>query len=89
MSASTKYLERIGARLLSRRDFVQGVAAAGLFSRLGLASHSSVAIPKEPAVLTGDRYDLVIESLPVDFTGRRTSATAINGSVPGPILKLR
>jgi CopA family copper-resistance protein len=93
MAAYQKYFERIGARLVSRRDFVQGVATAGLVSRLGLVSHSSVAlgvaIPKDPAVLTGDRYDLVIESLPVNFTGRRTSATAVNGSVPGPILKWR
>ncbi len=43
--------------------------------------------PQPPATLTGKHFDLTIDSLPVNFTGRRTMATAVNGSVPGPTLK--
>ncbi len=43
--------------------------------------------PQTPTILTGKHFDLTIDSLPVNFTGRRSVATAINGSVPGPTLK--
>lgn len=42
-----------------------------------------------PAILTGKHFDLTIDSIPVNYTGRRTMATAVNGSVPGPTLKWR
>ncbi len=41
------------------------------------------------ATLTGKDFELTIDSLPVNFTGRRSVATAVNGSVPGPILRWR
>ncbi|MHB8529828.1 MAG: copper resistance system multicopper oxidase, partial [Caulobacteraceae bacterium] len=40
-------------------------------------------------VLTGDKIDLTIAELPIDITGRRRIATAVNGRVPGPTLRLR
>ena len=43
----------------------------------------------EPAVLTGNHFDLVIDQTPVNFTGRSGVATAINGSIPGPLLRWR
>ncbi len=37
-------------------------------------------------MLRGKHFELAIDSLSVNFTGRRSEATAINGSVPGPTL---
>src|SRR5258708_2112172 len=68
----------------NRRDLMRGVAAGFITHRAHGAATADV-----PAVLTGDRFDLVIDWLPVNFTGRRVRATAVNGSVPGPILKWR
>ncbi len=47
------------------------------------------AAPHSSEILTGQDFELTIDSLPVNFTGRRTVATAINGSVPGPTLRWR
>ena len=73
---------------MSRRRFVQGMASAGAllaFSPSALAMRDRV----EPAVLTGDRFDLVIEETAVNVTGRTRMATAVNGSVPAPTLRFR
>ena len=43
----------------------------------------------QPAVLTGSRFDLAVESRHVDFTGRRVNAVTVNGSSPGTTLKCR
>jgi CopA family copper-resistance protein len=40
-------------------------------------------------VLTGDRFDLVIGEIKINITGRARLATAVNGSVPAPILRFR
>ena len=76
-----------------RRRFVQGIAAAGVVATLSRPTFSESlggeTLGAEQAVLTGDRFDLVIDSLAVNFTGRRVMATAVNGSVPGPILRWR
>jgi CopA family copper-resistance protein len=75
------------SRGVSRRRFVEAVAFAGV------ASHFSKTVQAtqldSPAVLYGARFDLVIDSLPTDFTGRRARATVINGTMPGPILHWR
>jgi CopA family copper-resistance protein len=77
---------------LSRRRFVQGLMAGGVIAGFdlwrwpALAAGSTVS---EPAVLTGSHFDLVIAEMPVNFTGRSSVATAINGSIPGPLLKWR
>ena len=41
------------------------------------------------AVLSGSRFDLVIEEVAANFTGQPAVATAVNGSVPGPLLRWR
>jgi CopA family copper-resistance protein len=71
-----------------RRRFIEGIAAAGAVAAFGLPTLGE-SLGTQPAVLTGDRFDLVIDLLPVNFTGRRVMATAVNGSVPGPILRWR
>jgi len=40
-------------------------------------------------VLSGTEFDLTIDSMSVDFTGKRRTAMAINGSIPGPLLRWR
>lgn len=76
---------------LSRRSFVEGFAAAGaiaglgLFSRMGWAQQS-VGLP---AVLRGTEFELAIEEIPANFTGKARVATAVNGSVPAPALYWR
>lgn len=77
---------------VSRRQFVTGVAAGGVLLGLGVPGTSSFAnMATRPAVptLRGQRFDLDIGYKPVNFTGKDKLATAINGSVPGPILRWR
>jgi CopA family copper-resistance protein len=74
---------------VSRRRFVQGLAAGGAIAALdwkGLPAFGESA-PHTPPILSGKHFDLTIDSLPVNFTGRHSLATAANGSVPGPILR--
>ena len=56
------------------------VAAFG-WPRLGYASVAPV--------LTGTDFDLIVDELPVNFTGRTRMAVAVNGSVPAPTLRWR
>ncbi|MBN9617143.1 MAG: copper resistance system multicopper oxidase [Acidobacteriales bacterium] len=74
---------------VSRRRFVQGLAVGGAVAALdwkGLPAFGESA-PHTPPLLSGKHFDLTIDSLPVNYTGRRSVATAVNGSVPGPILR--
>jgi len=71
------------------------LAALGAGSALGGASlllprAVRAATPAAPMQsLSGSHFDLDIGALPVDFAGHRQLATAVNGSVPGPILRWR
>ncbi len=78
-------------RIISRRRFVQGLAAAGVIAGLDLWRWPRLAraTAGEQQTLMGTQFNLVVEKVPVNFTGRRATATAINGSVPGPILRWR
>jgi CopA family copper-resistance protein len=74
---------------VTRRTFVQGLAAGGVAAGLwrGPAWASNPA--GDPAALTGTDFDLAIGELPVNFTGQSRIATVINGSLPGPLLRWR
>src|SRR6201998_3057014 len=76
---------------VSRRGFVQRIAAAGVAAFVkGKFNHADAeTIAHSPAILTGNHFDLAIEPHHVDFTGRRGKAIKINGSLPGPTLKWR
>lgn len=78
-------------RQISRRQFVQGVSAGTAVSLLELRGRPLLAenLAHPPAELSGKVFNLAIEKLPVNFTGRRVMATGINGSVPGPTLRWR
>lgn len=74
---------------VTRRRFVQGLAAGGTLAALqwgGLRAFGETA-PQTPPTLSGKHFELTIDSLPVNYTGKRSVATAANGSVPGPILR--
>ncbi len=78
----------------ARRRFVQGLAAGGVL--LGLSSivrpawaSAQDTVTGAAPVLTGTEFDLTIAETPVNFTGRPRMATSINGSIPGPTLRLR
>ncbi|SFT68895.1 copper resistance system multicopper oxidase [Pseudomonas marincola] len=73
----------------SRRTFVKGLAATGILGGLGLWRTPvwAVTSPGQPNVLTGTDFDLFIGETPVNITGATRTAMAINGSIPGPILR--
>jgi CopA family copper-resistance protein len=76
---------------LSRRRFVQGLAAGGSIAALdwGVRPLFGETEHHAPSMLTGNHFDLTIDYLPVNFTGRHRLATAVNGSMPGPTLRWR
>ncbi len=78
---------------LSRREFIMaggaGIFVAGLQFALpaplwALTANNGI-IPGSPR----NRYDLTIGYSPFQVDGRPSTATAINGTVPGPLIHLR
>ncbi|WP_193161766.1 copper resistance system multicopper oxidase [Microbulbifer hainanensis] len=73
---------------LSRRQFVTGMAAGAAL--LGMPAGLAASTPRAgaaPQTLRGNQFDLNIGYLPVNYTGRERTAVAVNGSVPGPVLR--
>ena len=70
---------------VSRRRFVQGLAAGGALVAFGWPRFGAAAAP----VLSGTDFDLSIGESPVNFTGRTRIGVAVNGSVPAPTLRWR
>ena len=73
---------------LTRRVFVGGLTGLGVAASLGRSRDSNAAM-ESGEVLTGTSIALNIGPLAVDFTGKARIATAINGRVPAPLLRLR
>jgi CopA family copper-resistance protein len=73
---------------ITRRRFVQGMAAGAALAACGWKERSAFGetASTNSAVLTGTHFDLTIDSIPVNFTGRPARATAVNGATPGPNL---
>lgn len=73
----------------TRRQFVQGLTASAFLA--GLAPSGLFAKPAagNAQVLTGNRFELTLEEVEVNFTGKRRMATTINGSLPGPTLRMK
>ncbi|MCZ6516553.1 MAG: copper resistance system multicopper oxidase [Gammaproteobacteria bacterium] len=88
-----KYTPTIpGTAPLSRRRFVTGIAAGGALLSLGIDPRrglAATAAHSEPQTLQGNRFDLRIGYQEVNFTGHRRIATAVNGTVPSPVLRWR
>jgi FtsP/CotA-like multicopper oxidase with cupredoxin domain len=76
---------------LSRRQFVQGIAVAGLAVSSGVWAKST----KQSAMTTqvphqkGNHFDLTVDEALVNFTGKSRTATVINGSLPAPVLHFK
>ena len=75
----------------SRRIFLHGLVAGGVMTALGLNPARALAATGKMGspVLRGTEFDLVIEEMPVNFTGQKRTAMTINGSIPGPTLRWR
>ena len=91
----------LGAGTVSRRDFLRSAGAlaalAGMQSLLpgwaraaGGGATSGVSA-LEPTRRVGNRveYDLTIEKTPFQVAGKRATAITMNGSVPGPLIRLQ
>ena len=75
---------------LSRRRFVQGLALGGAVTGLGLLSPvcaRALASPGRPVAPPGTDFALEVAETPVNYTGTLRTATTVNGSLPGPILR--
>jgi CopA family copper-resistance protein len=68
---------------------VQGVVAGSSLAASGLVASSAFAAgtSTQPQVLSGNRFKLSFDYQKVNFTGKDRIATAINGSVPAPVLR--
>ncbi len=78
--------QRPGIPSFTRRRFVEGLTGGALAAT---AFGPALARAATAPVLTGTDIALDVAPLAVNFTGRPRLATAINGSVPGPLLRLR
>lgn len=74
---------------VTRRRFVQGVAAAGALAGFGGLLPRPAFAASRAMLLTGTHFDLELGKTPVNITGKRATATAVNGLVPAPILRWR
>ncbi len=74
---------------VSRRQFVQGLAAGGALMGLGSVSSASPVKHKAAETLRGNQFNLDVNYQPVNFTGQNRMATIVNGSVPAPTLRWR
>ena len=73
----------------NRRRFVQGLASAGAFAAINWKLPYASGETQMTNVLSGKEFELTIDTIPVNITGRTRLATAVNGSMPGPTLRLR
>ncbi len=76
---------------LSRRHFVLGLTTGSMLASLGMLSPSLLQAAPNPNVplLDGPTFDLTLDEVAVNFTGKPRIATAVNGSVPAPTLRMR
>ncbi|MGE3404303.1 MAG: copper resistance system multicopper oxidase [Vicinamibacterales bacterium] len=77
---------------LSRRTFVRGLAMGSAAAGLGAVGRTAWAQPPAgvaPGDLSGQTFDLAINETTVNLTGRTRTATTVNGSLPGPLLRWR
>ncbi len=81
------------SKLLARRRFVQALTAAGVGAGFSgfTPAHAGVDQPSETLGQNAARggIDLVIRRQKLNIGGRETTATTVNGSIPGPLLRFR
>jgi CopA family copper-resistance protein len=78
---------------ITRRNFIKATGAglflAGLRCNLPLPAWAFTASPGIRRTTPKRRYDLTIGYSPIRIDGRDSTATGINGTVPGPLVHLR
>lgn len=78
---------------INRRRFIQMVGAglfvAGFKATLPFPAWAKTASPGLREHEANSRYDLTIGYSPITIDGRKATATGINGTVPGPLVRLR
>ena len=76
---------------LPRRRFVQGLAGIGVGTAIGTRKTHAADLtgPAVPALLQGNHFELELDRITVNKTGTPSWANAVNGGVPGPILRWR
>jgi len=78
---------------ITRRNFIRivgaGIFLAGLNFSLPVPAWAFTAASGIEKMTPKRRYDLAIGYSPIQIDGREGSATAINGTVPGPLVHLR
>ncbi|HRN76517.1 copper resistance system multicopper oxidase [Ottowia sp.] len=79
---------------LPRRHFLQALAALGAGGAAGTALPAwaqllPAALTGTPPELRGPNFELTMDYTAIDFDGRRGIATTLNGSLPGPTLRMR
>lgn len=81
----------MGSNLLGRRDFLWGVGVLGCYGTFSPLLPAWATSDGEVKAWNGSNQplDLTIDSFPFVVNGRTGSAIAINGSVPGPIIRLK
>ena len=72
---------------LTRRRFVQGLS--GVLAATAIPFSRGACGDEHRGVLSGSEFNLEVSALEVNFTGAKRLATALNGRVPGPILRWR
>jgi len=82
-------LQNIGFDALSRRQFVKGLGMTGLVAGLAPSELFAAPLVTDAPMLQGNTFDLTLSETPVNLTGRRRMATTINGSLPGPTLRMK
>ncbi|NGM50905.1 copper resistance system multicopper oxidase [Caulobacter sp. 602-2] len=84
---------RITRGALDRRRFLQSLAILGggaaLAELLPAWARPAAAAERSPAALTGEDIRLTIGHTPVSVDGRTSHAVTINGTVPGPLIRLK
>ena len=81
----------MNSKTFTRRDLFRGVGALGAMAALErlAPSYARAAIGAAPAANGTSAIDLVIAEKPFQVGSRTVTAMTINGTVPGPIVRLR
>jgi FtsP/CotA-like multicopper oxidase with cupredoxin domain len=82
---------RRGLHGITRRKFLQSVTAAGITAAFGrFAPTYAASAARRPASPEGTaNFNISVEEMAFSFNGRKGTAVAMNGTIPGPLLRFR
>ena len=75
--------------VFTRRRLLRAAAATSALTLAPSPLRSALAASARAPLLSGTEFQLEIAAAPINITGRQRTATAVNGSVPAPILRWR